>query len=46
MEYAHPTNWTDDKADVLINVLADIDGELNVPFDIKFDPDGGCDPGP
>ena len=46
IEYVHPTIWPDDKADVLINVLADRDGLLNIPLDFKLEPDGVCDPIP
>ena len=46
MEYVHPTNWPDDKADVLINVMAYIDGVLNLPLDTKLEPDEGCVPAP
>ena len=42
IEYVHPTNWLLDNVDLLINLLADIDGELNLPFDNKFEPDEGC----
>ena len=42
IEYVHPTNWLNDNASVLMSVLADIDGELNVTLNIKLEPDGSC----
>ena len=46
IKYSHPTNWSDDNADVLKNVLADIEGLLNVQLDIKLEPEEGNDPAP